>query len=162
MRFLSRIPTPLLAGAVMAVIGAFAWAVSMPWLFPSLGPTIAIQSEFADQPVARPWNVVIGHALGAAAGIASVYLTGAIADPPANVAHMLATHRIVAAVAAIVASMWMQDLLDARHPPAQATTLLVCVGALDADLRGAGVLAAGIALVALLGEGVRRLKRSPR
>ena len=144
----------------MAIIGALAWAVAMPWLFPSLGPTIAIQSEFADQPVARPWNVVVGHAVGAAVGIACVHLTGAIADPPANLAHMLTTQRIVAAVAAIIGSMWLQDILDARHPPAQATTLLVCVGALDADLRGIGVLAAGIALVAVLGEGVRRLRSS--
>jgi hypothetical protein len=35
----------------------------------------------------------------------------------------------------------------------------VVVGALDADLRGAFVLLAGIALVAVLGEAVRRLKR---
>jgi len=34
------------------------------------------------------------------------------------------------------------------------------VGALDADVHGAFVLAMGIALVATLGEGVRRLKRS--
>ena len=144
----------------MAIIGALAWAVAMPWLFPSLGPTIAIQSEYADQSVARPWNVVVGHAIGAAIGIACVYLTGAVADPPANLAHMLTTPRIVSGIVAIVGSMWLQDLARARHPPAQATTLLVCVGALDADLRGIGVLAAGIALVAVLGEGVRRLKSS--
>ena len=158
MRFLSRIPAAVLAGAVMAAIGALAWASAMPWLFPSLGPTIAIQSEFADQPVARPWNVVVGHFIGAAVGIACVHLTGAIADPPANVAHLLSVNRIVAGVAAVAVSMWLQQLLRARHPPAQATTLLICVGALDADWRGAGVLAAGIALVALLGEGVRRVK----
>jgi len=86
---MKRIPSPLAAGVVMAPIGVLAWAVAMPWLSPSLGPTIAIQSEFADQPVARPWNVVAGHI---------------------------------------------------------------------ADLRGIGVLAAGIALVAVLGEGVRRLR----
>jgi hypothetical protein len=54
--------------------------------------------------------------------------------------------------------MGLQHLLDADHPPAQATTLLIVVGALDADFRGAYVLAMGIALVAMLGELVRRAK----
>jgi hypothetical protein len=54
--------------------------------------------------------------------------------------------------------MTLQHALDADHPPAQATTLLIVVGALAADLRGTLVLAAGFALVAVLGEMVRRAK----
>jgi hypothetical protein len=54
--------------------------------------------------------------------------------------------------------MALQTLARARHAPAQATTLLIVVGALDADLHGAFVFLAGVALVAMLGEGVRRLK----
>ena len=66
--------------------------------------------------------------------------------------------RVVAAALAVLASMALQTLARARHAPAQATTLLIVVGALDADLHGAFVFLAGVALVAILGEGVRRLK----
>jgi hypothetical protein len=61
----------------------------------------------------------------------------------------------------VFVSMGLQTLARARHAPAQATTLLIVVGALDADLRGALVLLCGIALVAVLGEAVRRLKSQP-
>jgi hypothetical protein len=58
--------------------------------------------------------------------------------------------------------MALQELADARHAPAQATTLLVVVGALDATAYGAFVLLAGVALVAVFGEGVRRMKLDRR
>jgi len=161
MRFLRKTPAPLLAGGVMAIIGSLAFATGVPWLFPSLGPTIAIQSQAPDSAVARLWNVVAGHAIGAAVGFACVHVTGAFGESPVNVAHMLSANRLVAATLAMILSMALQHAAKADHPPAQATTLLIAVGALDADLRGAGVLAAGIVLVALLGEAVRRAKATP-
>jgi CBS-domain-containing membrane protein len=155
---LRRVPPSVYGGAVMAVIGALGWACAVPWLFPSLGPTIAIQSEVPDHHSARPWNVVVGHLIGAAVGFAAVRITGVIHQQPVNVSHALNGARVLAAALAVFASMALQTLVRARHAPAQATTLLIVVGALDADLHGAFVLAAGIALVATLGEGVRRLK----
>lgn len=156
---LRRLPPSVYGGLVMAAIGALGWASGVPWLFPSLGPTIAIQSEAPDHPAARPWSVVVGHLIGAAVGFAAVRVTGVIHERPVNVSHALTLARVVAAMIAVFASMALQTLARARHAPAQATTLLIVVGALDADLHGAFVLAAGIALVAILGEGVRRLKR---
>ena len=161
MRFLGRIPGPLLAGAVMAVIGALAWAAAMPWLFPSLGPTIAIQAHSPDASVARPWNVVVGHAIGAIVGFACVWATGSVDQAPVNITHEISAARLVAAALAVALSMAFQHAADAHHPPAQATTLLIVVGALEASYQGAVVIAIGIALVALLGEGVRRSKAGP-
>ena len=155
---LKRVPPSVYGGAVMAIIGAFGWACAVPWLFPSLGPTIAIQSEAPEHHSAQPWSVVMGHFIGAAVGFIAVRLTGVIHDPPVNVSHMLTGPRVLAAALAVFASMALQTLARARHAPAQATTLLIVVGALDADMHGALVLAAGIVLVATLGEGVRRLK----
>jgi HPP family len=155
---LRRVPPSVYGGAVMAVIGALGWACAVPWLFPSLGPTIAIQSEAPEHHSARPYSVVVGHLIGAAVGFAAVRLTGVIHQPPVNVSHALNGARVIAAALAVFASMALQTLARARHAPAQATTLLIVVGALDADLHGAFVLAAGITLVATLGEGVRRLK----
>ncbi len=155
---LKRVPPSVYGGAVMAAIGALGWACAVPWLFPSLGPTIAIQSEAPEHPAARPWSVVVGHLIGATVGFTAVRITGVIHQPPVNVSHALNGARVLAAALAVFASMALQTLARARHAPAQATTLLIVVGALDADLHGAFVLAAGIALVATLGEAVRRLK----
>ncbi len=155
---LRRVPPSVYGGLVMAVIGTLGWACAVPWLFPSLGPTIAIQSEAPEHHSARSWSVVVGHLIGAAVGFITVRLTGVIHHPAVNVSHALTGPRVLAAALAVFASMALQTLAHARHAPAQATTLLIVVGALDADLHGALVLAAGIALVATLGEGVRRLK----
>ena len=157
-RLLERAPGPLLAGAVMAIIGGLAWGVGMPWLFPSLGPTIAIQAHSPGTKVARPWNVVAGHAIGAAIGFACIWATGAIHEAPVNIGHEISVPRLVAAALAVAISMALQYAADADHPPAQATTLLVVVGALEATLQGAIVIAAGVVLVAMLGECVRRAK----
>jgi CBS-domain-containing membrane protein len=158
MRILKAIPGPLLAGSAMAIIGALAWAVGMPWLFPSLGPTIAIQAQAPNTAVARPWNVVVGHAIGAIVGFACVWLTGSVHQAPVNLSHQISGARLIAAALAVTLSMAIQHSVDADHPPAQATTLLIVVGALDAGYEGAFIIAIGIMLVALLGEGVRRAK----
>jgi hypothetical protein len=150
---------PAAASAVaIAVIGVSAWQLGTPWLFPSLGPTLAIQTELPESVDALPWNVVAGHAIGAAVGIAAVWLTGAVHEPAVNVAHAVSGARLAAAVIAMLASMALQSAARAEHPPAQATTLLIALGALDADLHGVFVLAAGVVQVAILGEAVRRLR----
>jgi HPP family len=153
-----RFLIPAIAGAaVMAVIGVLGWASGVPWLFPSLGPTIAIQAEAPDIAVARPWNVVVGHFIGAVVGFAAVRLTGVLSEAAVNVSHALTPSRIAAASLAMFTSMALQAAVKANHPPAQATTLLIVVGALAADAHGALVLGAGVLLVAVLGEAVRRL-----
>lgn len=43
------------------------WA-HQPWLFPSLGPTIFLQTVTPNESAARPWNTVRGHGVGIAAG----------------------------------------------------------------------------------------------
>jgi CBS-domain-containing membrane protein len=145
----------------MAVIGALAWIAGVPWLFPSLGPTIAIQAQASATRVARPRNVVVGHGIGAIVGFACVWVTGSARQAPVNVAHQISVARLIAAALAVALSMALQHAVDADHPPAQATTLLIVVGALEATSYGALTIAIGIILVALLGEGVRRLQLRP-
>jgi len=157
-----RVPPAVYAGLAIAAIGALGWASGIPWLFPSLGPSIAIQSRSPEHPSARPWNVVVGHLIGAAVGFAVVRACGLIQEPAMNVSHALTGARVVAAALAVFLSMALQDLAGANHAPAEATTLLIVVGALHADLRGAIVLVSGIALIALFGEAVRRAKLERR
>lgn len=160
--FARRVPPAVYSGLVIAAIGALGWASGVPWVFPSLGPSIAIQARSPEHRTARPWNVVVGHLIGAAVGFAVVRITGLVHQPPMNISHALTGARVVAAALAVFLSMALQELADANHAPAEATTLLIVVGALDATLKGALVLLAGIALIAVFGEAVRREKLERR
>jgi hypothetical protein len=65
---------------------------------------------------------------GLAAGFAAVYVTGAVHAPSVTGADKLTVMRIIAAVSAILLSILLQHVLKARHPPAEATTLLIALG----------------------------------
>lgn len=152
---------PLFAAVVAAVvlggIGALALWSGSPWLFPSLGPTIAIQANSPDLNIAKPWNVMAGHIVGLFSGVLAVYLAGAFNAPVFNATHILAGSRVIAAVLAILFSMSVQHELKADHPPAQATTLLVALGALPASGSGMVTVLTGVVFLAVAGEAVRRL-----
>ena len=148
---------PLAAALVLGLIGLGAIAAGVPWMFPSLGPTVAIQAGTPTLPSARPWNVFAGHLTGLACGIAAVHLTGAVDLPSVTDAHALSGPRLAAAVLAVLLSMGLQAAAKARHPPAEATTLLFALGALQPDLRSALTVVGGVALVTVLGEICRRM-----
>ena len=148
---------PVAAALVLGLIGVFGMALGVPWLFPSLGPSIAIQAGTPGLPAARPWNVAAGHLIGLGCGIAAVWLTGAAGTPGVTEAHALAGARVAAAVLAVLASMWLQAAAKARHPPAEATTLLFALGALKPDSHTVLTVLGGVALVTVLGEIARRL-----
>jgi CBS-domain-containing membrane protein len=147
---------PLAAALVLGLVGLGGILAGVPWLFPSLGPTVAIQASTPTQPSARPWNVCAGHLIGLACGIAAVHLTGAVDLPGVTEAHALSGPRLAAAVLAVLLSMGLQAAARARHPPAEATTLLFALGAMQPDLRSALTVVAGVALVTVLGECGRR------
>jgi len=149
---------PALAAAlVIGLIGLLGMWLDVPWLFPSLGPTIAIQAANPELPSARPWNVCAGHMIGLACAIAAIFVTGAAGEPSVASAHVLSGPRVAAAVLAVLLSTALQAAARARHPPAEATTLLFALGALQPELRSALAVAGGVALVALLGEPCRRM-----
>ena len=148
---------PLAAAFVLGLIGLGGMAAGVPWLFPSLGPTVAIQAGTPTLPSARPWNVFAGHLIGLACGIAAVHLTGAVDLASVTEAHALSGPRLAAAVLAVLLSMGLQAAARARHPPAEATTLLFALGALQPDLRSSLTVAGGVVLVTVLGEACRRM-----
>lgn len=154
------IATPLAAAGTLGLIGLLGMAAQLPWLIPSLGPSIAIQAASPELPGARPWNVFAGHLLGLACGIAAVHLAGAAGTPSVIEAQALSGPRVGAAVLAVLLSMGAQEVIGARHPPAEATTLLFALGALAADLKTAATVIGGVLLLTVLGETCRRLLRS--
>lgn len=150
---------PLVVGALLAAVGLIGLAAGQPWLFPSLGPTAYLVAEEPGKPSSRFYNTVVGHLVGFAAGVAAVLLLGASAAPSVLADKELAAVRVGAAALSGVLTMLGLSLLRASHPPAAATMLLVALGGFEPTWRDFGIVAAGVLIVAALGEGARLLRR---
>lgn len=149
----------LICFGVLAVVGALAMLAHKPWLFPSLGPTIFLLAVGPDEPAARPRNVFLGHAIGAAAGFAAIYLCGAQTAPSVFEGQGLAPSRAAATAVAVGLTLFFQTLANARHPPAAATTMLLTLGAMPPGAASAAAIAAGVTLTAGGGYAVQALRR---
>lgn len=147
---------PLSAALVIAAIAALAILTRQPWLFPSLGPTVFLQTVTPDQPASKPWNTLAGHAIGVVAALLALLVCGAVDDPAALASGVLTVGRGAATALAIALTIAGQEVLRAQHPPAAATTMLLTLGALPPSPATAVSLTAGVLLVAALGEVTRR------
>jgi hypothetical protein len=153
---------PLTSAGLMLLVGLIGLLVNQPWLFPSLGPTVFLQVETPEQRSAKFYNVVMGHLLGLAAGFLSVALLHAAAAPPVLSTHHLTAVRVWAAALAVGLNMLGGILLNASHPPAAATTLLVALGGFEMTLQGTLTVVAGVIIVAIAGEALRRVRLKAR
>jgi hypothetical protein len=73
--------SPIFAAAGVGAIGLLAVCSQTPWLFASLGPTIAMQCMDPGKAAVRPWNIAAGHSIGVFSGFISVWMTGALNAP---------------------------------------------------------------------------------
>lgn len=146
----------LAAGALILLVGLLAVGLHHPWLFPSLGPTAMLLVTGPDQPAARPWNTLVGHGVGLCGGLLAAWLFGTAAAGPALAGGNPTLVHAAAAAVAMVLTLAGGRLLDADHPPAAATTLLIALGALPADVDGAGAVCLGVFVVCAVGEPLRR------
>nr|WP_244977120.1 HPP family protein [Deinococcus humi] len=133
-------------------------ATHQPLLFPSLGPTAFLQTETPDQTSAQPYHVVIGHVVALLAGFLAVWVFGAADAPSVLATHDLTAPRVWASVLAVALTLLGGLLLRASHPPAAATTLLASLGGFPPTIKSATTVMGGVLLIALLGEGLRRLR----
>ena len=158
-----RIPdlvwAPLAVSSLLLAVGLIGLAAGQPWFFPSLGPSAFLQAENPREKSSRFYNTVVGHLVGLGAGMAAVLLLGASSAPGVLATKELAPVRLWAAVLSAVLTMLGLSLLKATHPPAAATMLLVALGSFEPTWRSAGIVTAGVLLLAVLGEGVRYLRR---
>lgn len=149
---------PMAVGSLLLSVGLIGLAAGQPWLFPSLGPTAFLQAESPGKSSARFYNTVVGHMVGLAAGVAAVMLLGATSAPGVLASNELVPVRVWAAVLSAVLTMPGLSLLKASHPPAAATMLLVALGGFEPTWRSAGIIVAGVLIVAVLGEAVRYVR----
>ena len=152
---------PLVAAALILLVGLIGLAVGRPWLLPSLGPTAAIIALQPAHPQARLWNTIVGHGLGIAAGFAGIVLAGAATAPSPILDGQLVAPRVLAAAIAMALTIVLSAATHSSHPPATATTLLVALGA-SATLDKAFAILAGVVIVAVAGELLRRVRLERR
>lgn len=146
---------PLVAAALVALAGVTGFLAGMPWLFPSLGPTAYLQASAPNGRESRLYNAVAGHYVSAAAALFAVWITGAYSEPPMDI--KVTGARIAAAVIGIALGVFFDYLIRAQHAPAAATNLLVTLG-LFRSAKDFLVFAAGVFIVSLAGEALRRCR----
>jgi len=147
----------LLSLVVLALAGAAGLALHLPWLFPSLGPTVMLFFESPEQPSSRPANTLVGHLTGLVTGILCLYAFGLQGSPPAPVGGLTVPY-VAAGALSVALTTLVLTWLRTPHPPAGATTLIVSLGILTSppqllSMAGAVLLvtAAGWGLNVLLG-----------
>jgi arginine exporter protein ArgO len=146
-----------MSGILTFIVGLVSVLAGMLWLFPSLGPTIYLQTQKPADPSSRFLNVVLGHLLGLAAGFAGLFIFNAFNDPVALQAKELTWPRLGAAVFALALTLLLTLLFKAHHPPAGATTLLTALGSIQ-TAQDAINLMIGVLIVAVAGELVRKTR----
>jgi CBS-domain-containing membrane protein len=118
-------------GSAVAVVvaGVAALVTHQPWLFPSLGPAVMLHVEKPRAPESSPRNTLIGHAVALLAGFGFLVGCG-LRDHPPVLQEGVTAARIVAAAGSLAVTALVLLLVNASHPPAGATTLIVSLGLL--------------------------------
>jgi CBS-domain-containing membrane protein len=116
-------------GSVVAVVvaGAVAVVTRQPWLFPSLGPAVMLHLEKPRAPESSPRNTFAGHAVALLAGYGALLACG-LASHKSALQEGMAWPRIAAVAGSLAVTTVVLLLLDASHPPAGATALIVSLG----------------------------------
>jgi CBS domain-containing membrane protein len=143
----------------IAILAAVARISGTPFVFPSLGPTAFLLFATPLLPAASPRNTMYGHAIGIACGYGALWATGLVHAPPAMVAGVN-WDRVLAAALSLAATGALMMLLDAPHPPAGATTLIISLGIVTRPFHLA-VIEVAVALLVLQAVAINRLAGVP-
>ncbi|MDD7833944.1 MULTISPECIES: HPP family protein [Paenarthrobacter] len=139
----------VLGAATLAAAGLVGLLSHLPWLFPSLGPTVMLFFESPQQKAASPGNTLAGHGVGLLAGAGCLYALGLQDIPPAPTGGLTPGH-VVAGIASVGLTSLILALIKKPHPPAGATTLIVSLGILKTPAQLL-TMAGAILLVTALG-----------
>src|SRR5579883_5222 len=111
----------------IALLALLAAVTRVPMVFPSLGPTAYLLFFSPRSESASPHNTILGHAIGLISGYAAFWamgMPGSITGPHDG----LVWPRVFAAALSLAGTGALMILLNASHPPAGATTLIVSLG----------------------------------
>lgn len=142
-------------GGLILAVGAIGWAVHMPLLFTSLGPTAYELVEKPKAQSAKTYNIIVGHLWALGAGFFSLWVLAAWGAPKVNAAGFISSPRLWAAVLSVVVTTAGTLLLKATQPAALSTTLLVSLGSMQTG-RDAIAIIVAVLILAAIGEPIRR------
>lgn len=154
LRWRDLLLAPVCEAALVLVAALAGWLVHKPLIFASLGPTAFEQIETPRRPSARPYNIIAGHLIAILAGFAALWLTGAWKAPVVS-ANGFPLVRVGAAVLSALLTVFLTLLARATQPAALATNLLISLGLMQTG-EDAAVIVAGVLLMAVVGEPLRR------
>lgn len=120
----------ILSLVVIALVGTIGLVSQLPWLFPSLGPTVMLFFESPRQPASRPLNTLVGHGVGILVGIGCLSMFGLFGHPAATIAGLDSRYLFSGALSVAVTTLIL-TLIKLPHPPAGASTLIVSLGILS-------------------------------
>jgi CBS-domain-containing membrane protein len=121
----------VLSVVVLAAVGGVGLASQLPWLFPSLGPTVMLLFESPRQPSSRPLNVLVGHGVGILVGVGCLAAFGLFGQQPVPVGGLTPGYLLSGAISVAVTTLVL-TAIKLPHPPAGASTLIVSLGILTA------------------------------
>ncbi|MFF3749114.1 HPP family protein [Streptomyces sp. NPDC002018] len=118
----------VLSAVALTAVGAIGRGIDWILLTTTIGPTAYILLAHPRSEAAQIRNSVLGHTCGAACGLACLAAFG-LWDHPSTVGQHSDTWRQIGAQAlAVGLTLFLLVLLNAHHPPAVATTLLITSG----------------------------------
>jgi CBS-domain-containing membrane protein len=139
----------------IAIMSFAALVTQQPFVFPSLGPTAFLFFFSPLVPAASPRNTVYGHLIGAAVGWGCLLAFGLQGDGPST-AVGVSWERVLAAGLSLGLTRGQMVLVNAPHPPAGATTLIISLGVLH-EFEHLVVLMIAVLLLTLQAIGINRL-----
>lgn len=151
---------PATGAAALLVVGLLGSLVNLAFLVPSVGASAFFLAVDPLHPTNRPYNILVGHLVGLAAGIAGVLVALAWGAPVSLDGSAPSTARVAASVLALGLAVLGSVPLRATHASSGATALLVTLGLVSTP-KQALALVLGVAALAAVSAGLR-LMRSGR
>jgi len=148
-------------GSLIAIALSATWAfvVSQPLVFPSLGATAFLIFETPMAEVGSPRNTIVGHSVGVAAGVFCLTVFGLL-GAASTYAAGVSVARIGAIALAVALTGGILRVVRSAHPPAGATTIIVASGLLAKPRQLADVII-GVILLTIAGWVLNRLMGVP-
>ena len=141
---------------LLSLAALLSYAFHAPLIFSSLGPTAYEMIETPTRDSARPYNVLVGHAVGVCAALAALWLSRGWAAPEISV-HGLPLVRVLTIMIAGFLTVGGTLALKATQPAALSTTLLVALGTMQTWVAVLSIMVS-VGLMAAIGEPLRRIR----
>lgn len=118
----------VLSALVLTAVGFLGHGVGLLILTATVGPTAYLLLAHPENEQARVRNALLGHGAATAGGLAVLAAFGLWSHPSIVATHRDTPAQILAEALALGVTLLLLALLNASHPPAAATALLITSG----------------------------------